>query len=89
MSAKEPSFDGEREEMLRDVHNELFGTERNPERGLLKRFEAFVARLEPVARAFEGAKWPMRIIITGLGLALTGAVVDFLKSLPTILGWAK
>ena len=87
--AENPTFDDEKEEMLIDVHNEVFGTSRRPEQGLVKRFEMLTTRLEPVAKAFEGAKWPIRIAGAALTLVATGWLVDFIKMLPTALGLGK
>ena len=85
----EPTFDKEQEGMLHDVHLEIYGTERNPERGLLKRFDALMAQFEPINRLYQNAKWPVRIAGGAIGLVLTGWLVDVIRQIPMALGWGK
>jgi hypothetical protein len=71
----------EREPTLEDHHETLYGSPRHPEWGLVKRFEELDKSVAPIVKFWKDVQWPARIIMAGLGLALSGWVVDLVKGL--------
>lgn len=71
-----------------DDHDEtLYGTERHPEIGLVTIVKDLSAEVAPIIKFWKDAKWPVRLFLGALSLALTGWLVEALKTvLPFLRG---
>lgn len=70
---------------LERVHDAVFGPDGEPEKGLVQIIEDLKKDVQPIIRLFNGAKWPLGIVVAGLLSALVGWLVNVFRMIMEVL----